>query len=81
LHILDDNSAGSGSFTVEGTQYAITNLQVNGGQVTGSGGGNTFTGTVGVDEISGTWNSQTDDGIFTPGPQRYSGLRLLSHPR
>jgi hypothetical protein len=62
--VVEDNSA-SGTFNVNGTAHSFTSGSYNTPNVTASGSGFIFTGSVTDSAVSGSYESPTGGGVFT----------------
>ncbi|MBK9068565.1 MAG: hypothetical protein IPL76_17090 [Gemmatimonadetes bacterium] len=78
INIVVEDSAGSGTFVVNGDPKTLSSLDVSGTSFAATGAGYTFTGTVDDTTLSGTYTSASGGGLFT-GLRRLPGTTVTAY--
>ncbi|MBP6671026.1 MAG: hypothetical protein KA180_16345 [Gemmatimonadales bacterium] len=78
INIVVEDSAGSGTFVVNGDPKTLSSLDVSGTSFTATGAGYTFTGTVDDTTLGGTYTSASGGGLFT-GLRRLPGTTVTAY--
>ncbi len=76
--IVLEDSAGTGTFVVNGTPHSFTSLTIAGTEFTASGAGYVFSGTVDDTTLAGSYTSPAGGGLFT-GLRRLPGTTVTAY--